>query len=417
MIDGSLVQVHHHKVIMNGDSAVICKAQFLSLPCAAKYIHPELSKFSTWQVEDFERGCKLLQNIRHPNIVTALGVCYNESVVGPILLMELMDFNLKDFLEKSHTSSLPLHTQLNLCSDVAQGLEYLHSRNIIHSNLTATNVVVKGGRAKIGGGTSLQVRTPEVELSVGSGAAVGLPRKSFSSGIYDENVDCFSFGVLALHIITREMPQPLTKILEPEDATISEVTRFKKSLVKVDGHHPMRQLIVSCLDDVPFQRPSAGNLCKQLSEMMKSSSYRDSQLANLLSTKLVNLQLHFTQTAMRKKVEESKMLLKELNKKEKELQQKDEEWCRAEKKMQSDRENMQNTIRMLTEQNKDLEKKVAAASKELDDMKNEAKKKIAEDNATMLAKIKELEEEKVHYKNKAEEADRGFARLLSQQDQ
>ncbi|CAI8052771.1 Tyrosine-protein kinase FRK [Geodia barretti] len=179
----SQVKVHQHKVIMNGDSAVICKAQFLSLSCAAKYIHPELSKCSKWQVEDFERGCKLLQNIRHPNIVLPFGICYDESVVGPILIMELMDLNLKDFLEKSHQSPLPLHSQLDLCSDVAQGLEYLHSNNIIHSNLNATNVLVKGGRAKIGGVTSLQVNAPEAELSVGSGAAVGLPRKSFSSGI------------------------------------------------------------------------------------------------------------------------------------------------------------------------------------------------------------------------------------------
>jgi serine/threonine protein kinase len=403
------VKVHQHKVIMNGDSAVICKAQFLSLSCAAKYIHPELSKCSKWQVEDFERGCKLLQNIRHPNIVLPFGICYDESVVGPILIMELMDLNLKDFLEKSHQSPLPLHSQLGLCSDVAQGLEFLHSNNIIHSNLTATNILVKGGRAKIGGVTSLQVNAPEAELSVGSGAAVGLPRKSFSSGIYDEDVDCFSFGVLALHVITREMPQPLTKILEPEDATISEVTRYKISLEKVDDNHPMRQLIVDCLNDVSFQRPSAGELCKRLSEMSKSAGYRDSQMADLLSTKLVNLQIKFTQNAIHKKEQEQRKLLEQL----------DEEKREAETKMEVDRENMQNTIAMLTLHNKDLERKIAAASKELDDKKTEVKKISAEEtekSATMLAKIKELETEKAYYKKKAEESDSGFAQYLSQQN-
>ena len=411
MIACSQVKVHQHKVIMNGDSAVICKAQFLSLSCAAKYIHPELSKCSKWQVEDFERGCKLLQNIRHPNIVLPFGICYDESVVGPILIMELMDLNLKDFLEKSHQSPLPLHSQLDLCSDVAQGLEYLHSNNIIHSNLNATNVLVKGGRAKIGGVTSLQVNAPEAELSVGSGAAVGLPRKSFSSGIYNEDIDCFSFGVLALHVVTRKMPQPLTKILEPEDATINEVTRYKISLDKVDDNHPMRQLIVGCLNDVSFQRPSAGELCKRLSEMSKSAGYRKSQMADLLSTKLVNLQIKFTQNAIHKKEQEQRKLLEQ-------LQKKDEEKREAEMKMEVDRENMQNTITMLTLHNKDLEGKVAAASKELDDKKTEVNKisaDEAEKTATMLAKIKDLETEKAGYKERAEEADSGLARYLSQQ--
>ena len=322
-----------------------------------------------------------------------------------------MDLNLKDFLEKSHQSPLPLHSQLDLCSDVAQGLEYLHSNNIIHSNLNATNVLVKGGRAKIGGVTSLQVNAPEAELSVGSGAAVGLPRKSFSSGIYNEDIDCFSFGVLALHVVTRKMPQPLTKILEPEDATINEVTRYKISLDKVDDNHPMRQLIVGCLNDVSFQRPSAGELCKRLSEMSKSAGYRKSQMADLLSTKLVNLQIKFTQNAIHKKEQEQRKLLEQ-------LQKKDEEKREAEMKMKVDRENMQNTITMLTLHNKDLEGKVAAASKELDDKKTEVNKisaDEAEKTATMLAKIKDLETEKAGYKERAEEADSGLARYLSQQ--
>ena len=405
MIASSLVQIHHHKVIMNGDSAVICKAQFLSLPCAAKYIHPELTKSSRWQVDDFNRGCSILQNIRHPNIVTALGICYDESVVGPILLLELMDLNLRDYIEKSHKSPLPLHSQLDLCSDVAQGLEYLHSDSIIHSNLTTTNVLVKGGRAKIGGVTSLQVNTPEAELSVGSGAAISRPRKSFSRGVYNEDIDCFSFGVLSLHVITREMPQPLTKILEPEDATISEVARYKQSLEKVYDNHPMRQLIVDCLNDVPFQRPLASELCKQLSEMRKTAGYQNSQIADLLSTKLVNLQIQFTQNAIQEKEQEQRKLLEQLCKK-------DEELCKAETKMQVDQENMQTTITMLTLHNKDLEQKVVAASKKLDDKKKEVKKNPEEEKektATMIAKIKELETEKAYYKNKAEEADRGLA--------
>ena len=51
-----------------------------------------------------------------------------------------------------------------------KGLEYLHAQNIIHGNVIAANVLVKGGRAKIGGLMTLQINTPDSKLSLCPGA-------------------------------------------------------------------------------------------------------------------------------------------------------------------------------------------------------------------------------------------------------
>ena len=393
-IDPAHIQVHHDKVIMNGDNAVICKAHFLNLPCAAKYIHPKLSEASPWQINNFRKGCKLLQNLCHPNLVAHLGQS-NSSTFGPILLMELMDLSLKEFLETQNATLLPLHTQLDLCSDVASGLEYLHAKDIIHGNLTATNVLVKRGRAKICGTTSLQLNAPDMELSVGSGAAVSLPRRSFSCGIYDERIDCFSFGVLVIHVITRQMPQPLTKILEPDGLSISEIVRYATSLEKVDCKHPMHQLIIECLDDKPFLRPSAGKLCIKLSEMRRSTDYYCSKTATLVATELVNLQNHFLRSKIGNKKEENKQLQEELDEVKGKLDKQEE------LKATVDWENMQNTIAMLKRLNEDLEKKVAAASNEVDARKADVAKSAKEKEA-MLGKIRELKTENADFKRQLE---------------
>lgn len=404
-IDTSLVHLHHHKIIMRGDNAVICKAHFLSLPCAAKYVHPELAKSSTWQVESFHRGCQLLQGLSHPNIVTILGICCNESVVGPIILMEKMEQNLNDFLNKG---VLPLHTQIDILSDVSHGLEYLHANDILHGNLTATNVLISGGRAKIGGVTSLQFNSTDAELSLGSGAAVSLPRKSFSCAIYDEAIDSFSFGVLSMHVVTQEMPQPLTKILEPENATISEVNRYKKSLDGVNEDHPLRQLIIQCLKDVPFQRPQAKEICKQVSAVITSTDYQDSQRAD---ENLSNEEI------LQAKNEECRQLYEMLAQKEKDLQQKESMLCQAEQGLseaQFDLERVQTTLTALTLRNEDLEKEVDALKTVSKNLSDKVKAKSSE-KTKMLEKIHELEKDKARYKEKSEEADRGYARLLSQQ--
>ena len=127
-IDPSSMQVHHDKVLMNGDSAVVCKAQFLTLPCAAKYIHPKVVESSLWQVEHFKKGCKIIKDWLHPNIVSFLssGTYSDPKLKQPILFMELMDQSLKRFLDEMKV--VRLHLQLDICNDVAHGLGLLFER-------------------------------------------------------------------------------------------------------------------------------------------------------------------------------------------------------------------------------------------------------------------------------------------------
>ena len=111
--------------------AVVCKAQFLN------FIHPKLAAgASSWQLEKFKKGCETLQQCQHPSIVAFLGILEDSYLKQPIVLMELMSQCLKELLGQKKID-FPLHLQLDICSDIAQGLEYLHAKKIIHGNMTA----------------------------------------------------------------------------------------------------------------------------------------------------------------------------------------------------------------------------------------------------------------------------------------
>ena len=291
-IDPSRIHIYHNKVLMNGDSTVVCKAHFLTLPCAAKYVHQKLAKSSAWQLENFKKGCRILKACRHPNIVTCLDI-HSDNRLGPILLMELMDQSLRQLIEHNKVD-LPLYLQLDLCSDVAHGLEYLHAIDIIHGNLTATNVLVKEGRAKICGAMSLQLRTTNAELSRYPGAPGSMPRRSFSHSDYDEAIDCFSFGVLGIHVTTRELPKPRTQLHDE----CSEVERYEESLHSVPKGHLLLPLILKCLNDEGYQRPSAAKLCEELLDMINTSDYRNS------------LQIEYMQDRLHEKTAENTVLQK-----------------------------------------------------------------------------------------------------------
>ena len=384
-IDPSTVQIYHDKVLMNGDSAVVCKAQFLSLPCAAKYVHQKLVESSAWQLEAFKGGCKILQGCSHPSIVAFLGIHNDNRLRRPILLMELMDHSLKDCLDMRKVN-LPLYQQLDICSDVACGLEYLHAKQIIHGNLTATNVLLKGGRAKISGFMSLQTSSPGSKLSLCPGAPESMPRRSFSIADYDKSIDCFSFGVLAIHIATRELPRPHTQA-HPES---SEVERYEASLEKMEKDHPLHPLILKCLNDEDNQRPSASHLCKEMSAMTATFDYRNSQSADHIATELVGKQIEYLQDKLSEKTDE----------------------CKAHKE---ETELLQDRIIY-------LEEKIKAATHELDNMTKQRAEDMSEKDQmckdlwsekdrteTMHGKIKELEKERDDYKEKFECSSRAYA--------
>ena len=135
------VEVYSEETLGVGSYGKVCRAKCGQLPCAAKLLHDTMgiSKF----VEQFEQECSFLRMIKHPNIVQFLGTVRDPRSQRLALLMELMDESLTRFLERS-TGPLPYHTQLNICHDVALALDYLHSNNIIHRDLSSNNVLLIG---------------------------------------------------------------------------------------------------------------------------------------------------------------------------------------------------------------------------------------------------------------------------------
>lgn len=445
--DPGRIQIFHDKVLQNGDNAVVCKAQFLHLPCAAKYVHQKLTESSSWQLENFLKGCKILESCRHPNIVTFLGMHSDTSLAMPILLMELMDQSLKEFLERAERV-IPLHVQLDICYDVAQGLEYLHAKNIIHGDLMATNVLIREGRAKISGVMSLQHNTMDGELSQCPGSPECLPMRSISFSDYDEAIDCFSFGVLAIHIATRQMPKPHAMALQSSES--SEVERYEHSLSKVNPKHLLYPIIFKCLNDEPSKRPSAAKLCCEFSDMRESSGYRTSQKAERVATELAGLQIKHLQGVVGKQNDENEQLRSQLEDKQVEIQQQGEEFRQLQhqrdhaesklQKVQHDKEEMKNTMKKLTCSNKDFEEKIGAASKEIEKYKSELegmkhcrtelndvvaeKEKMCRDlwverekTGSMESKITELETAKVNLKTQLEASDKACAELMQREQQ
>ena len=137
----SLSTVHNHfrnvrlfkeQELGHGSFATVCQAQCDDLPCVAKVLHAEFfdqqdpdPSVQTF-IEKFMEECRILPSITHPNIVQCFGTYQDPDTDLPVLLMELMDESLTNYIERFR-DPLPYHIEVSFSYDIALGLSYLHS--------------------------------------------------------------------------------------------------------------------------------------------------------------------------------------------------------------------------------------------------------------------------------------------------
>ena len=308
--------IHHKDILGSGSYGKVCKAKWGQLPCAAKLLHDSLIQYcfsyaGNRIVAKFQQECQFLSTIQHPNIVQYLATVTDSQSPWPALLMELMDESLTKFLGRS-TGPLPYHSQLNICYDVALALSYLHSLRpnaIIHRDLSSNNVLLigEGSRAKVTdfgmsklvdmfskqppppgtvapqlltGAASLGTVPPQ-PMTQYPGTLVYMPPEA-SVDNYTTMLDCFSFGVLTIQILTKNFPNPGPRIVHNTIWTvpinvvsipICEVDRRRNDIVLVDQSHSLRPMALACLKDRDTERPTADQLCDNLASLKTEQDY------------------------------------------------------------------------------------------------------------------------------------------------
>ena len=275
-------------ILGTGAYGQVYKAKLDELPCAAKLLHPILvdqtDPKNQTNLQKFEQECRFLSEICHPNIVQYLGMEQDEESELPVLLMELMDESLTHFLEQSD-KLLPYHVQVDISHDIALALAYLHSNNIIHRDLSSNNVLLigPGYRAKVTdfGMSKLSEMHPHMTQCPGT-AAYMAPEALLDGSVYDNKLDVFQAGVLMIQIITRKFPDPGPAIHRKSDqqsATgvmlmpVPETERRQNHLSLIPQTHPMLCLSLDCLKDRDKDRPTAQQVCQQLSTLKEAPQY------------------------------------------------------------------------------------------------------------------------------------------------
>ena len=285
LLDG--ITLTDERNIGDGSYATVVPLGFRGLKCAGKKLHTIFFENASPQekehmIDRFQEECQLLGRLKHPNIVQFLGVHFEDGSDLPVLVMEFLHCTLSECVDRYGV--LPEQVGTGILDDVATGLCYLHGHRppIVHRDLSANNVLLSSNMtAKISdlGVAKILNLTPArmSQMTKCPGTLSYMPPEALRERpSYDAKLDCFSVGVMILHVLCGRWPYPSEPTrVDPNNRKkvigLTEAERREEYFQQVRGDHPLVELIRGCLDNDPPQRPDAVRILGRLRQVISQS--------------------------------------------------------------------------------------------------------------------------------------------------
>ena len=206
-------------------------------------------------MEETENASTMLVTNQHTNIEQFHSVVQLTPDSPPILLTELLHENLNSYTARMK-GKLPVHVQLDLCHDMAKGLQFLHTSGLVHNNLHGDNILIsQDGQAKIADYICPLVDSLNEKVTPQHNVYTS-PELIKNIHLFSKQSDIYSLGVIYLQVATQAPPMP-------KDSTeLSEVQRFKDQLDEITTN-PLLSLILQCLG-ITVARPSIDRVCAKI---------------------------------------------------------------------------------------------------------------------------------------------------------
>ena len=244
-------------------------------------------------VERFRFECFLMKELRHPNIVRLVGVCWDEMLLGCILEF-VSGGSLEDVLEKDWKTPLEEKRTwkgcyLKFAQMTASAMRYLHHSRyfdehegewkncIIHRDLKPDNMLVTVNDVlKL---TDFgEARAEELNMTMTSvGTPIYISPEVMANDRYDSKADVYSFAVVLVAMIRADKNiielhfNSLMRHMKRSTRQGMGITTLNRKMnrgwrppLPVEFYPKMKKLIVECWSQNPSDRPDFDDIEKKL---------------------------------------------------------------------------------------------------------------------------------------------------------
>ncbi len=246
-------------VIAKGHTGLIFKANDFKYdrPVAFKVLFPEIAQDEE-EMKRFTRAMKTMIGLTHPNLVTLYGAGKTSGYCW--LAMEYVEGeSIRQVLNRTGTANqLDWRITLRIGIGVARALEFAHSKNIIHRNITPQNVLMGKTPDVIKLGDLMLAKAFEGALAKNitrAGQIVGdvrymSPESTTGKDEVDGRADIYSLGALLYALLAGRPPfeagtvrDTILKIrkenpVRPKKFQMALPERFEGVVLKMLAKHP-----------------------------------------------------------------------------------------------------------------------------------------------------------------------------------
>ncbi|KAF0488000.1 kinase-like protein [Gigaspora margarita] len=248
--------------INSGGSGVIYKSK-----CKCCKITKALKRLRDGtQIQNFNSEVEILQIAQgHPNIITFYGVTKDPSNGHYFMILQYVDKDLRDYLRENF-KNLQFFDKFRMAEEIAQGLWFLHTKNIVHGDLNSKNILVYNKQIKIiDFGMSKQINEISTPLcSEIKGMPAYMDPLCFKDLKYDKKSDIFSLGVILWEISSGQPPFKL--LTSPEIFWNMQVLNEFRETPAENTPLQYIKLYKKCWDKDPNIRPEMFLIIKTLAK-------------------------------------------------------------------------------------------------------------------------------------------------------
>jgi GTPase SAR1 family protein/tRNA A-37 threonylcarbamoyl transferase component Bud32 len=270
-----LIEVRILRELARGGFGIVYEAQWRGQIAAVKVMnsasesaHDAAAKFS-----EFRREVSFMVGLRHPNIVALLAFSLDPCA----LVMELVTGgDMYSYLHKSPLDApLDEPLRLKMAWDIAAGMAYLHSNDLVHRDLKSPNILLASNDpvsvcvAKVSD-FGLSVRQFDAAVRDGAERSVANPTwlapETLVRNEFNQASDVFAFGVMLFELQTREHPWAAEQFqfgYQLEEAVI----KGRRPLLPLDAEPSLAELTTRAWAANPRERPSFSELCDALTRL------------------------------------------------------------------------------------------------------------------------------------------------------
>jgi eukaryotic-like serine/threonine-protein kinase len=174
----------------------------------------------------FLRGADIELMIDHPNVIKVFNIETNGS--EPYIIVEYVEGdNLKQWILGKEINTLAKAMKV-LCP-LAEALNYIHGKNIIHHDIKPENVLIsqKGGVKLTDFSLAVQKKKDYISSNRISGSPSYVAPEIIQYKKYDERVDIYSLGITAYELLSGQLPYSGKT---PQETLLMHVSRFVRPL-------------------------------------------------------------------------------------------------------------------------------------------------------------------------------------------